>query len=623
MATLTPAPSPASGRGEASGDAISRALSPRPGGLLFLAVLLLFVAERMLAEGVTRFVLLGLAAAAFLAGMAWRAWLWRRAPAGARPVLALQLAGGAALLAGAGLYGISVLVDTGTRQTGEVAALWLLGSLVVIGPALLALAALEFVAVPMRAAGFVEMLRIRQALGAGLALAFAVAGVGFLNWAVNYEDVRKDLSYGAPTRPTDATLSLVQASSRPVEIYLFFAKGSPVLAEIADYFDALAEQGAQLHVLDQALDIELAKTLGVSRNGTVALRSGERRENWYLGEDREEARRHVKELENGMRERLSKITRELKSIYMTYGHGERMEGRAGRQDRPAASQFHQLAKALNAKIKRLGVAEGFGEGVPADAELVVIHGPTQPFLPAEVEQLQAYLRRGGAVLVMLDPGTDHGLGPLLRMLGVAAPGRTVANDREFVRQTQTKADHGFLFSRSFVNHRAVRSLGESVRNATLLVRDAGQLLRDQAGNPDARVTFLARTRPFTFEDANGNWQFDEGTEKRGLFELVAAVELPAAEGREARAIVTSDSDLLADGMVSNEGNAAFGLDASLWLLRDDATSGNVAGAEDVPIRHTRDQDTLWFYASTFAVPLLTLGLGLASIRRRRRPGAAA
>jgi hypothetical protein len=603
-------------------DDIRRALTPRPSGLVFLAVLLLFVAERMLAEGLGRLVVLGFAATSFLLGMGWRAWLWRRAPAPARPVTGLMLVCGLALLLAATLYGVSVLVDTGTRQTGEMSALWLIASIVVFGPALLALAGLELVTVSMRAAGFVEMLRVRQALGAGLAFAFAVAGTGFVNWSVNYEDVREDLSYGAPTRPTDSTLSLVQASSRPVEIYLFFAKGSPVLAEILDYFEALQEQGAQVHVLDQALDMELAKGLGVSRNGTVALRSGERRENWYLGEDRDEARRHVKDLENGIRDRLSKITRELKTIYMTYGHGERMEGRAGAQDRPAASQFHQLAKALNAKIKRLGVAEGFGEGVPADAELVVIHGPTAPFLPAEVEQLQAYLRRGGALLLLLDPGTQHGLEPLLRTLGLAAPGRTVANDREFVRQTQTRADHGFLFSRSFVNHRAVRSLGESVRNATLLVRDAGQLLRDAQGNPDARVTFLARTRPFTFEDVNGNWQFDEGSEKRGLFELVAAVEIPGAEGRDARAIVTSDSDLLADGMVSNEGNAAFGLDASLWLLRDDATSGNVAGAEDVPIRHTRDQDTLWFYASTFAVPMLTLGLGLASTRRRRRGAAA-
>ena len=604
-------------------DRIRRVLSPRPSGLVFLAVLLLFVAERMLAEGTGRLAALALAAAAGLGGTAWRAWLWRSAPPEARPLLGLQLACSLALVVGALLYAVSVQVDTGTRQTAEVSALWLIGSVVVFGVSLLVLAAIEFIAVPMRSAGFVEMLRVRQAVGAGLALAFALAGVGFLNWTINYEDIRKDLSYGAPTRPTPSTLSLVQAASRPVEVYLFFAKGSPVLAEIADYFEALQEQGAQVHVLDQALDIELARSLGVSRNGTVALRSGERRENWYLGEERDEARRHVKDLEEGMRTRLSKVTRELKTIYMTYGHGERMEGRAGQNDRPAASQFHQLAKALNAKIKRLGVAEGFGEQVPADAEMLVIHGPTAPFQASEVEQLQAYLRRGGSMLVMLDPGSTHGLEPVLKTLGLTAPGKTLANDREFLRQTQTRADHGFLFSRSFVNHRAVRSLGESVRNAALLVRDAGQLLRDEQGNKEARVTFLARTRPFTFEDLNGNWAFDEGSEKRGLFELVAAVELPAADGREARAIVTSDSDILADGMVSNEGNAAFGLDASLWLLRDDATSGNVAGAEDVPIRHTRDQDTLWFYASTFAVPLLTLGLGLASLRRRRRKEPAA
>lgn len=601
-------------------EIVRRTLTPRPSGLVLLAVVLLFAGERVLAEGLARWITLGIAAAVFLAGLAWRSVLLRRAAGGARRAAALQLAAYAGCALGAGLYGVSIAVDTGTRQSGEIAAMWLMGSVLVLALSLAALGALELVAVSMRRAGFVEPLRLRHALAGTLSFTLALGGCALLNWAVDYQDWRSDLSYGAPTRPTEATLSLVEASAEPVEIYLFFEKGSPVLAEIRDYFEALAGRGAQVHELDQALDIELAKTLGVSRNGTIALRSGSRREAWYIGSERDEARRHVRDLEDGVRERLSRATRELKSLYMTYGHGERLEGRASTGDRPAASQFHQLAKALNAKVRKLGTAEGFSAGVPADAEMVVVHGPTAPFLPAEARALEDYLDRGGSLLLLLDPGTEHGLDGLLQTLGLRAPGRRLANDREYLRQTQTPADRGFLFSRSFVGHRAVRSLGESVRNAALLVRDAGQLLRAE-GDSEARVTFLARTRPFTFEDLDGDWEFDEGREQRGLFELVAAVERPGAGGRLGRAIVVADSDILADGVVANEPNAAFGLDASLWLLRDDATSGDVAGAEDIPIRHTRDQDALWFYASTFAVPMLVLGLGLATMRRRR--GAAA
>lgn len=597
-------------------EILRRALSPRPAGLVLLAVLLLFVAERVLAEGTARLAALVAAGLAFAAGVAWRLLSLRGVKGPVVRAGWLQLLAFAGCAAAAALYAVSVAVDTGTRQAGEVSAMWLIGSVLAFGLSLTAILAIESVAVSMRQAGFVEPLRLRHALAGTLSFVLALGGLSFLNWAVNYQDLRQDLSYGAPTRPTESTLSLVGASSRPVEVYLFFEKGSPVLAEIRDYFDALAARGAQVHVLDQALDIELAKALGVSRNGTIALRSGERRESWYVGSEREEARRHVRDLEDGVRERLSRATRELKSIYMTYGHGERLEGRASTGDRPAASQFHQLAKALNAKIRKLGTAEGFSAGVPADAEMVVVHGPTQPFQPAEVRALQDYFARGGSLLLLLDPGTGHGLDGLLRELGLVAPGRRLANDREYLRQTQTVADRGFLFSRSFVSHRAVRSLGESVRNAALLVRDAGQLLRAD-GESEAQVTFLARTRPFTFEDLDGDWEFDEATETRGLFELVAAVERPAAEGRTARAIVVADSDILADGVVANEPNAAFGLDSSLWLLRDDATSGDVAGAEDIPIRHTRDQDSLWFYASTFAVPMLALGLGLATTRRRR------
>jgi ABC-type uncharacterized transport system involved in gliding motility auxiliary subunit len=41
--------------------------------------------------------------------------------------------------------------------------------------------------------------------------------------------------------------------------------------------------------------------------------------------------------------------------------------------------------------------------VPADADVVIIAGPTQPLLEQELDVLRRYIARGGALLVMIDP----------------------------------------------------------------------------------------------------------------------------------------------------------------------------------------------------------------------------
>jgi ABC-type uncharacterized transport system involved in gliding motility auxiliary subunit len=56
--------------------------------------------------------------------------------------------------------------------------------------------------------------------------------------------------------------------------------------------------------------------------------------------------------------------------------------------------------------------------VPAGTELVVVAGPQYDFLPGEVERLAAYLRGGGAVLLLLEPGALPNLAELLSSMGI-------------------------------------------------------------------------------------------------------------------------------------------------------------------------------------------------------------
>ena len=590
---------------------VARALSPASFVLSAFAVFLVFVGERVVGEGTARFVLDGLGAAVLLAALAWKARAHAVPAPAAKKMVRQDLAALVAVAAGLGLYAASQAVGEKDR-----AGALLVVALVVVALGLAAAGAIALVAAPMRRAGFVEPHRAAAATTWALGTTLALAALALSNYAADALDWRKDFSFGAPTAPSGATRSMLEATKCAPEVTLFFERGSTALPEIEDYFAALSSGGkVPVTRIDQAIDPALAKKLKVSRNGTVAFTCGERTETYYVGDDREAAHRKIAKLDEEVRTRLAKLTRDPKTVYFTTGHGERGLDEADRDKRPAANRMKKLIEAMNAKSKKLGIAEGLGRAVPDDAALVVVHGPTSAFLPEEAATIARFAEAGGSLLLLLDPGAEHGLQSVLDALGAKLPGVELANDKEFVRQSYTDADRAFLFSSSFGSHKSVKTLNSAGRGkAALLFLSAGAV--EKVG--DAKHAAIARTRSGTWPDADGDRAFDEGAEKKGVYDFAAAIEKPTADGKETRAIVVGDSDVLSDLLLANEANAVFGYEATLWLLRDDdAASGDLELSEDVKIRHTREEDALWFYGTMFAAPLLVLVGGLAYVRRKR------
>lgn len=596
-----------------STPSLLRALSPWPGRALLAGLGCLFVSERALAGAAAALPLRLVAAGLVFATLASRLVDLVRRPAATRDYARLQLGATLSVVLGGGLYATSVAANEDGASllppyalVGALLGLALGGALTV---------AVDLAAAPMRPSGAIARERLLAAAATAVSLVFALGALVFLNVAASRFEARLDFAQGGTASPSATTLSLLDGSPRPVELLLFFERGSPVVPELRDYVDRLEARGAVVRFLDQALEPELAKELKVSRNGTVVFRSGERSESYYVGTEREAAQRKLKKLDEEVRTRVARLTRDERTVYFTSGHGERGEATAKAGERPAASLFAKLARALNAQVKPLGLKEGLGRAVPDDAAIVVVHGPTTRFLEAERDALLSFLEGGGAVLLLVDPGSDHGLEPVLARAGLAVSRAELRNDQEFVRRTQTDADHAFLFSSSFTSHKATRALADTRGKAALLFFGAGHLVRVEAEG--AKVTTLARSRGGTFLDENANRRFDTG-EKREVYDLVAAVDITRAHGEPGRALVVADSDVLSDTLTVAEANAAFGYEALLWLLRDDVVQGVVTGETDVPLMHTRDTDVLWFYATTAAVPALVLTAGLTVVRRRRQ-----
>src|SRR5690606_17768915 len=109
----------------------------------------------------------------------------------------------------------------------------------------------------------------------------------------------------------------------------------------------------------------------------------------------------------------------------------------------------RILEAQGFVTKDLGLAQGLATDVPEDATVVLVLGPSQPFLPAEIEALDRYAKRGGHLLLALDPeaGVDHT--ELAKIAGLAWHKTLLANDKVHVRRRFNDADRTVLATHQY------------------------------------------------------------------------------------------------------------------------------------------------------------------------------
>ena len=83
----------------------------------------------------------------------------------------------------------------------------------------------------------VEVGRVQDAVGTGVALVSVLVTALALGWVADVRDVSADLSFFRPGRPSDSTRGLVRGLTEPVTLTLFYPPGSEVGAAVRDYAD--------------------------------------------------------------------------------------------------------------------------------------------------------------------------------------------------------------------------------------------------------------------------------------------------------------------------------------------------------------------------------------------------
>ncbi|MGB0680318.1 MAG: Gldg family protein, partial [Polyangiales bacterium] len=450
--------------------------------------------------------------------------------------------------------------------------------------------------------------------------------LGASNYVANAKNVKEDVSYFKTTEPSDSTLKMVERLGEPVRVILFFPKVNEVYEEVKPYFDSLDKRSKKLKVTvkDHALEPELARKHRVRSNGFVVLLKGEGKgqqsENFEIGTKVEEARDRLKKLDGNFQKVFTKLTTVRREIHVTTGHRERSAGGADGDSPPErTAQLKVALERSNIKTRDLGLSQGLAQQVPAGAPAVAVIGPRTAFLVEEARSLLRYVQEGGRLIVMVDPDVEHGLDPLLHGLGLALQPGVIASTRSHLRRTQSNADRGIVFSATYSAHPTVTTASRNAGRVATIFYNGGHLGRHQGEGAlsGLNVVFPLRSDPAFWRDLNGDFE-QSAEEKSEAMNMMAAVTVKGKGGKEGRAVVIADGDFVTDQLIRNPGNILVLGDILQWLLGQEQIVGEASSEEDVRIEHTRDEDKLWFYATSFGVPVPVLALGVWMAMRRRR-----
>jgi hypothetical protein len=591
---------------------------------LLVAMLVLFVGERVFGDGDNRLYVSGVGLVLVLVAVALRAWAWTTSEGARKETHGKALVWTVVSVASLLLYALTLDSVTGrlgldedglARWNGSLGSLFPIVTLLGLLPVFLLdrLLALHPKVLPQGAARAVQL--------QGVAGALAVALVFPVNYVAKQRELTWDTAYFRTTTPGESTIALVSTSPDPVEAVLFFPPGNETAREVETYFRDLERQASGRLVvtrLDQAVDPARAEALKVRENGNVVLVRGENNQKFKIDLDFDKAKKNLKEFDSLVQKNLMKLTRDQRTVYFLQGHGEANWRENEDAFRRVATFKKEVLEVSNFKVKTWGLTDGSSLRMPDDADVVVIAAPTKPISPEELDAVKAYFERGGSLFLLVDPTSDP-MTDLLASMGLEAGPAPLAHLEYYAMSKKSgggPADRVNLVTNKFGSHASVKTLSRNAAAAQMAFPMTVAVKK--SGDAKDKVTTLIRTLPMTFQDTNRNYEAD-ADEAKNVYDIATAVERDVEVGgqkQQARAIVVGSVGWMAD-VAMRPANAQFGYDAIRWLSRDEDVAGEIESEEDVAVVHTREEDWYWFLTAMFAMPSLVIALGTVIVRSRR------
>jgi ABC-type uncharacterized transport system involved in gliding motility auxiliary subunit len=251
--------------------------------------------------------------------------------------------------------------------------------------------------------------------------------------------------------------------------------------------------------------------------------------------------------------------------------------------------------------------------IPMDCNLLIIAGPTTPFDQSQLQQIAAYLREGGRLLVLFNYAArgPTGLEGILQSWGVGVMDDIVQD----FKQSTTSGGYDMIVDQ-FRNHPVVSAISERALQI-YLPHPIVKLPPAQTANAP-EVDELFATSPGATLMANRS-------EPPHQYPLACAVEQKPVAGQASprgntRIVVVGDSTFLGNLMIDSGGNRDFLISAVNWLCDRPLL---LAGIGPRPVTDFRldvskhqERQLTWLLLGVLPGAVLAVGWLVWMVRRR-------
>ncbi|MGH7382857.1 MAG: GldG family protein [Candidatus Methylomirabilales bacterium] len=476
---------------------------------------------------------------------------------------------------------------------------------------------------------FVRRRGTRYGLNTALALMLFLAIVVVVEALAIRHNVRVDLTQGRRHSLSDQSIKLLRSLENEVHAVAFYRTDEPGKAAAQDLLAQYAQISPKFRfeLVDPDRHPALARRYGIATYGTVVLESGGKEQKFQGAEEEKITNALVKLLRT-----------EKRVLYFLTGHGEAGLDSAARQ---GLSQAKQALTEVEYEVKPLLLLRE--REVPNDAAVLVIAGPQSELLPTELQLIEAYVKRGGKLLVLLDPFTAAGLTDLLKKYGILM-GKDIIVDR---LSRAFGGDYLLPVVTQYEPHPITIEFTKDVILATIL--PYARTVDAVAGPPTGiTVQVLIRTSSESWAETDkaaldrGEAGYDEGKDRQGPVPVgaVATVEVGAQErglrtevsktqetgdgrpgtgDRKGRIVAYGTAAFIQNNYLGLAGNRDLFLNSVSWLAEEEQLIAiRPRQAKFRPLVLTANQARLAFWGILVLPPLAMIGTWVVVFLRRRR-----
>jgi ABC-type uncharacterized transport system involved in gliding motility auxiliary subunit len=442
----------------------------------------------------------------------------------------------------------------------------------------------------------------------GMSMGAMISLVLLLLIAVNYLGAKKyktfDFSNSQVNSISDQSKKLVRSLNEDLKLIYFYKNGTQGVEDNRRAFTDLIRkyQDESSRVLLQFVELnenpKLAEEYGVSKGSGLVFLD-------YKGHRSKIEKIDEQELTGA----IVKVTRDKdKKIYYVIGHRERDLDEP--KEVTGAASLKKLLEGSRYSVNPLNL--GSMPEIPADADMVMILGPEQEYLESELKVLQAYLKKGGSMILAMDAKRSLGLDQVLSPIGLSL------GTEYLVQVMDTPMGKA-------VNPQVTAANQFSETSPITIPFGRGEFVVTRLPSPilkkeTAGITFdeLVKTDASTFGFPNTQFQ---GAAKTGPFAIAtfAKGKYPGAtDGHEFQILVLGDADIFSNQLLYRNLNRDLLLNTVSFLAKEEnMISISPKEVSVTSMQITETQFYLFIFGFIIPLPLiLIITSGVLWYRRR-------